>query len=140
MTLSLDANVLIDLANGRSAEVRRNFDQALIDGEALVTCALAAHELLYGAAISGRPDAQMKIAKAILSDVSAVAFTESDAEAAAYLRRQLRRRGRGIGAFDTLIAGQSLGRGWTMVTGNVREFDRVDGLQIVDWTHPPESA
>jgi tRNA(fMet)-specific endonuclease VapC len=39
-----------------------------------------------------------------------------------------------IGPFDTLIAGQALARGMTLVTANMREFSRVEGLRLEDWT------
>ena len=36
------------------------------------------------------------------------------------------------------IAGQARARGWTVVTENRREFDRVDGLTVIDWTEPQD--
>jgi tRNA(fMet)-specific endonuclease VapC len=33
-----------------------------------------------------------------------------------------------------LIAGQAKARGLTVVTNNVREFSRVAGLRVEDWT------
>lgn len=39
-----------------------------------------------------------------------------------------------IGAYDTLIAGHALARGLTLVTNNTREFSRVPGLQVENWT------
>ena len=39
---------------------------------------------------------------------------------------------------DTLIAGQALARGWTVVTRNVRHFGRVEGLPLIDWGVSPE--
>jgi len=35
-----------------------------------------------------------------------------------------------------LIAGQALARNWTVVTANTREFNRVEGLNVIDWTVP----
>lgn len=139
MILSLDANVLIDVANGRRSDVRQGFDLAIRAGDTLVTCSLAAHELLFGAAISGRPAMQLGAAHRLLEDVAVADFTQDDAAAAVEVRSQLRGIGRSIGPFDTLIAGQALARGWTMVTANVREFRRVSGLQVVDWTAAAES-
>ena len=46
---------------------------------------------------------------------------------------ELRRLGRSIGDIDTLVAGQALARGWTVVTGNVSHFGRVEGLSLIDW-------
>jgi tRNA(fMet)-specific endonuclease VapC len=38
-----------------------------------------------------------------------------------------------IGPFDTLIAAQAKARNLTLVTNNIREFQRVDGLRVEDW-------
>ncbi len=51
----------------------------------------------------------------------------------ARLRAELAGQGAPIGPMDTLIAGHALSRGYTLVTGNVREFIRVPGLSVVDW-------
>ena len=137
MTLSLDANVLIDLVNARQAAVRRGFDAAVEAGETLVTCSLAAHELMFGASISHRPAIQAEASRRLLADVAVADFTLEDAKASVEVRTRLRSVGRSIGPFDTLIAGQALNRGWTMVTANIREFGRVPGLDLVDWRAPP---
>ncbi len=104
-----------------------------------MTCALAAHELLYGASISGRPQAQVRSAQALLRHLEVAEFSSEDANAAVTVRMALRAAGRSIGNFDTLIAGQALSRQWTMVTANVREFARVPGLRVIDWTNPAEN-
>ena len=134
MILSLDTNVLIDLANGRRSIVRQRYNDAIERGDVLATCSISAHELMYGAAISDRRDAERTTAVGILDQLLVADFTRADAEAAADLRRLLRDQGQMIGPFDTLIAAQALARGWAMVTANTREFARVRGLQLFDWT------
>ena len=39
-----------------------------------------------------------------------------------------------IGPFDTQIAAQGLARNLTVVTNNIREFSRIPGLKVEDWT------
>ena len=39
-----------------------------------------------------------------------------------------------IGPYDVLIAGQAKARLLCLVTNNTREFERVNGLEIEDWT------
>ena len=63
-----------------------------------------------------------------------MAFDPEDARAAAEIRADLKRKGTPIGPYDVLIAGQSLARGLTVVTANLREFERVEGLKVEDWT------
>jgi tRNA(fMet)-specific endonuclease VapC len=49
----------------------------------------------------------------------------------------LEARGTPIGPLDTLIAGHALEMGVTLVTGNTREFGKVEGLRIVNWIAKP---
>ena len=51
MILSLDTNVMIDIVNGRRPDIRDRYDQAGAQGDQIVTCALAAHEFIFGATI-----------------------------------------------------------------------------------------
>jgi tRNA(fMet)-specific endonuclease VapC len=52
------------------------------------------------------------------------------------LRAALTQRGTPIGPLDTLIAAHALSLDATLVTNNVREFSRVPGLRVEDWTTP----
>ncbi len=61
-------------------------------------------------------------------------FEREDARGAGEIRAVLRRAGTPIGPYDILIAGQALARDLTLVTNNVREFARVPGLKLADWT------
>jgi tRNA(fMet)-specific endonuclease VapC len=60
-------------------------------------------------------------------------FGSAEARAAARVRSGLERQGLPIGPLDTLIAGTAMAHGLTLVTHNVEEFGRVEGLAIVDW-------
>jgi tRNA(fMet)-specific endonuclease VapC len=139
MILSLDTNAMVDLVNNQKPIVRERYDEAVVSGISLVTSALAAHEFVYGALISRRPELHLANAEELLDDLEIVAWTHEDGLAAARLRRTLRREGRTIGATDALIAGQALAREWTMISANLREFERVEGLQVIDWTAPLQS-
>ncbi len=48
-------------------------------------------------------------------------------------RAALERRGQGIGGYDLLIAGHARSRGLVVVTGDLGEFMRVEGLRCEDW-------
>ncbi|MDR1590245.1 MAG: hypothetical protein LBS51_08675 [Oscillospiraceae bacterium] len=49
------------------------------------------------------------------------------------IRAALEREGRVIGAYDMQIAAQALKRGLTLVTNNMREFERVPELKSENW-------
>ena len=61
-------------------------------------------------------------------------FDIDDAREAGEIRALLEARGQPIGPCDTLIAAQARRRGATLVTLNVREFERVPSLSVEDWT------
>jgi tRNA(fMet)-specific endonuclease VapC len=96
------------------------------------------HELAYGVHLSQHPLRERSRIESALARVRRIELDAQDAEAAAMLRAKLRRSGQEIGAYDSLIAGQALAKGWTLVTANTREFARVEGLSVVDWTRPEE--
>ena len=67
-------------------------------------------------------------------EVALLDYSEQDAQAAGEIRAELERRGERIGEYDTLIAGQAFARNLILVTANTREFERVKGLVVEDWT------
>ena len=80
--------------------------------------------------------AQEAALSSLLSTIQVAPFDEADAASAARLKALLASVGRPIGAYDLLIAGQALARNWILVTANTREFSRVPGLVVEDWTIP----
>lgn len=133
----LDTNVCINLINGTSLPVRKRFKEVL--GEQSVVCVsmLAVHELWYGVAKSKKREFNTDRVRTFLAGpIHLIDFDDADARAAGEVRALLERERRPIGAYDALIAGQAVRRGFTLVTANVREFDRVDGLLWEDWSKP----
>jgi tRNA(fMet)-specific endonuclease VapC len=131
----LDTNICIALINETSSRVRGRFMQAARRNEAILTSSIVAHELWYGVAKSRLADQNARALAAFLgSDVPVLDHTERDAQAAGEIRAELERRGQRIGEYDTLIAGQAFARNLILVTANTREFERVKGLIVEDWT------
>ena len=89
------------------------------------------HELLYGAYKSQRVVENLARVDALQFEV--LDFDQEDARRAAEIRAVLGAAGAQIGSYDVLIAGQALERGLILVTRNVGEFSRVEGLQVEDW-------
>ncbi|PIE71897.1 MAG: VapC toxin family PIN domain ribonuclease [Deltaproteobacteria bacterium] len=55
-------------------------------------------------------------------------------DATTKVKKQLRAKGTPIGNNDTAIAGHAIATGCVLVTNNTREFSRVDGLRLEDWS------
>jgi tRNA(fMet)-specific endonuclease VapC len=91
-------------------------------------------ELEYGNAKSQVPlKSGLRLRRLLSEPIEVLPFNEGDAVSAGSVRAMLEARKQPIGPYDTLIAGQALARGLTLVTANQREFARVDGLLWEDW-------
>jgi tRNA(fMet)-specific endonuclease VapC len=133
--IHLDTNVAIALLNERQPKVRARFDAAFATGTPMALSTIVYHELMYGAAASGRRAANENKIDLLLTSgrLSLLSFDVEDAQEAADIRAHLRRTGSPIGPYDLLIAAQARRAGTTLVTANTREFERVPGLLVVDW-------
>ena len=99
--------------------------------EGIVLSSIVMSELMYGAFNSQRIDINLDRLSRLNFPV--IDFDETDAKIAGAIRASLKRAGTPIGAYDLLIAAQARARGLIMVTNNVAEFGRVDGLVVEDW-------
>ncbi|WP_293900744.1 PIN domain-containing protein [Phenylobacterium sp.] len=136
MILSLDSNVLVDLLRRARPHVRKHMQQALASGATLKVSTVVAHELVLGAHSSARTQHQLELIGSMLTQMDVEPWSWEDALATGRLRAEMEGGGRGVGAYDTLIAGQALARGWTVVTADVLDFSRFAGLRILDWSDP----
>jgi tRNA(fMet)-specific endonuclease VapC len=126
----LDTNALIALLRGVASPVNRRIrEHAPAD---IAISAIAMHELYYGAYRSERTNHNLDLVDNLLLEV--IDFDRDDAREAGAVRAELAARGAPIGPFDVLMAGQARGRGLTLVTANVGEFLRIDGLTVEDWS------
>ncbi|HVR41442.1 MAG TPA: type II toxin-antitoxin system VapC family toxin [Thermoanaerobaculia bacterium] len=91
-------------------------------------------ELRTGAAKSSSPVRTLHRIENFLHPLIILDFTSDDAIAYATLRARLERAGTPIGPLDTFIASQAVARGLVLVTNNEREFRRVTGLHLENWS------
>jgi tRNA(fMet)-specific endonuclease VapC len=92
---------------------------------------IVAHELFFGAFRSQRVKENLAVVEALEFEI--LDFDREDAKQAGMIRAALAAAGTPIGPYDVLIAGQALARGLTLLTHNMREFKRVEGLKLEDW-------
>lgn len=90
-------------------------------------------ELLFGAVKSSNPLRSWAAHEHFLSQYACVEFDEPSAQVFARLRFDLERTGASIGPYDLQIAAIAVAHGLTLITHNVKEFSRVNGLKLVDW-------
>lgn len=130
----LDTNLCIRVLRDRPREVRERFN---LEADSLCISTVVLTELLYGAAKSSRPEHNRTEVERFAARLDVLAFDDPAADHAADIRASLERRGQPIGGYDLLIAGHARSRGLTVVTGNLAEFRRVDGLRCEDWLARP---
>ncbi|PDT14825.1 VapC toxin family PIN domain ribonuclease [Rhizobium sp. J15] len=92
------------------------------------------HELYYGAYKSAKISYNLETLRLFMADFPAVGFEREDALASGEIRAALAAKGTPIGPYDVLIAAQAKTRDLVLITNNLGEFRRVDGLRVEDWT------
>jgi tRNA(fMet)-specific endonuclease VapC len=91
-------------------------------------------ELLFGVEVSPRRQQDEAALSAFLGYVEVLDFPDKASLFYAKIRADLRALGRMIGANDLFIAAHARSLGLTLVTNNTREFQRVRGLAVENWT------
>jgi tRNA(fMet)-specific endonuclease VapC len=128
----LDTNVCINIIRRRPQAVLRRFEDYGI-GEVGVSSVTVA-ELRYGAEKSARPEQNLEALGRFLLPLEILAIGQEAAAAYGRIRAVLENAGTPIGPLDTLIAAHAVSVGVTLVTNNTREFGRVPGLEVENWT------
>lgn len=126
----LDTNLCIRVLRDRPQGLRERFNA---EAASLCISMVTLAELLYGAEKSQRPVETRHEVERFAARLEVLPF---DADAAAHyadIRADLERKGQIIGAYDMMIAGHARSRGLVVITGNLREFTRVEGLRSEDW-------
>ena len=132
MKYLLDTNICIFIINHRPIVVRERFECVSVGVIGLSSVSLS--ELHYGAAKSRKPTKNLNALRKFLVPLVVLAYDEQSAERYGQLRSSLERAGTPIGSMDLMIAAHALSARLTLVTNNRREFDRVPGLVVVDWS------
>jgi tRNA(fMet)-specific endonuclease VapC len=126
----LDTNLCIRVLRDRPKGLRERFNA---EADALCISTIVLTELLHGAEKSAKPIENRHEVERFAARLEVISFEDNAAAHAANIRATLERQGLPIGGYDLLIAGHARSRGLVIVTGNLREFTRVDGLRAEDW-------
>jgi tRNA(fMet)-specific endonuclease VapC len=130
-----DTNAFSAYLAGRSPALVKRMTEAVAAGEVRLSFMVLA-ELQFGAEKARRELGHTRFVKKVesLRDLFEVEpLGEAVAVCYAQVRCQLEGAGIKIGDRDTLIAGHALALGAVLVTRNVRDFSRVEGLGVENW-------
>jgi tRNA(fMet)-specific endonuclease VapC len=126
----LDTNLCVRVLRDRPQGLRPRFN---VEADTLCITTMTLTELLHGAARSARPVENRREVEHFARRLAVLPFDENAAAHAADIHANLGRRGALIGPYDILIAGHARSRGLVVITGNLGEFQRVEGLRAEDW-------
>lgn len=131
MTYMLDTNICIYAMKNRPEKVLERLKRELNNGICVSSITLA--ELEYGMKNSSNPAKNEQSLLKFLFPLSVLPFGTTAASEYGEIRAYLQKRGTLIGPLDMLIAGHARAEGLILVTNNVREFERVPGLELENW-------
>jgi tRNA(fMet)-specific endonuclease VapC len=132
MLYILDTNICIYTSKRTHPNVNARFNRL---GPGEVGMSIVTYgELRFGAQKSDRPQESLRKLQLLLEVIPVLSMESGTAEHYGRLRFQLERQGKPIGNNDLWIASHCLDLGLTLVTNNVREFERIPDLAIENWT------
>lgn len=131
MRYLLDTNICIYIAKRQPPKVLARLRQLRPGdvGMSVVTYL----ELVYGAWKSEHVEENLGRIQQLERLIPAQTLDTATAQHYGRIRSELERKGSPIGAYDLVIAAHALYLGLTLVTNNVREFRRVEGLRVENW-------
>ena len=131
MRYMLDTNICIYAIKNKPESVLRRLKEH--DPTEICISSITYAELVHGVEKSRAREKNRLALTLLLSNIEIMGFGDKAAECYGATRADLERKGTPIGVMDMLIAGQALSLGYTIVTNNTREFERVNGLAIENW-------
>ena len=101
--------------------------------DALAISAVTRAELMFGLEKRGNPRALSRVVLGFLDRIAVMPWDTAAADHFARLRAALERGGTPIGVMDTIIAGHALALKATLVTNNLKHFQKVAALRVENW-------
>ena len=126
----LDTNALSELVRNPHGTLAQKLNA--LDPDSVCTSIVAACELRFGAQRKGSAPLAQRVEQ-LLQALTVLPLDMPADEYYADIRATLERSGTPIGSHDLFIAAHARSRGMTLLTRNLREFQRVPGLAVEDW-------
>ena len=127
----LDTNICIYAIKNKPEQVLAHIKETMQNGLCISSITLA--ELEHGVAKSSYPEKNRAALTRFLSILEILPFDAIAAREYGRICAYLQKQGKPIGTMDMLIAGHARSKNCILVTNNIREFERVDGLTIENW-------
>ncbi len=126
----LDMNILSDAIRNPFGRAQNYIQRS--DRNAICTSAIVASEMHYGARKKGS-GRLVEREEQLLDRISVLPYDDDASRYFGVVRTDLEQRGLPIGWGDLFIAAHARSLDLTLVTNNIREFSRVEGLKVENW-------
>ena len=131
MRYILDTNICIYAIKHKPEKVFQRLQE--IEPEDVCISSVTYAELVHGVEKSAAVEKNRLALSMLLANIEILDFDTRAAECYGKIRADLEKKGTPIGSFDMMIAGHANSFGYTVVTNNTREFERVKDLRIENW-------
>lgn len=131
MIYLLDTNTCNKYINKRNINIINKLNQ--LSPSDIALCDVVKYELYYGAYKGSKTSQNLKVLELFFKEFISLAFEGEAAILCGLIRANLAKKGTPIGVYDLQIAAIALTNNLILVTHNVDEFSRVEGLVIEDW-------
>lgn len=126
----LDTNIVIYVIKRRPLMVLDKFNANVGN---MVISSITFAELLHGVEKSAAPEHNLRMVEDFVSRLEIVNYDKKAAGHYGAIRADLERQGLPIGVNDLHISAHARSEGLTLVTNNLKEFERVKGLMTENW-------
>ena len=127
----LDTNICIYIIKRRPEKVFKKF-RSLSIGQVGIS-SITHSELCFGVKKSKYANRNESALNQFTAPLEVLAYPEEAGMIYGTIRAQLEREGKPMGPLDTLIAAHAHYLGYTLITNNLSEFSRVEGLRVENW-------
>lgn len=126
----LDTNICIYVIKRRPVEVLAKFNDA---AGHLAISSITLAELLHGVEKSQYVSKNLRAVEDFCSRLEVLQYDDHAASHYGEIRADLEKKGTPIGVNDLHIAGHARSLGVTLISNNLKEFERVEGLRLQNW-------
>ncbi|MDF7628700.1 type II toxin-antitoxin system VapC family toxin [Erwiniaceae bacterium L1_55_4] len=126
----LDTNIVIYVIKRRPIEVLERFNTNV---GRMVISSITLAELVHGAEKSAFPERNLRTVEDFISRLDVLSYDQRAAFHYGSIRADLEKKGTPIGLNDLHIAAHARSEALTLITNNLREFSRVNGLISENW-------
>ncbi|QIW16525.1 plasmid maintenance protein [Pasteurellaceae bacterium RH1A] len=126
----LDTNIVIYVIKRRPLEIVEAFNR---HASRMCVSAITVSELYYGAEKSQFPERNLAVIEDFLSRLEILPYGAKASAHFGNIKADLASQGKIIGENDLHIAAHARSEGLVLVSNNLREFERVEGLRLENW-------